>query len=156
MPVPTSVRPWWAALTVWGVVNVVNILQGAGFLSRIHTGSMAVNHLLGYGIFVLAVPAALALAAFVVSRSGPLHWMGPAVFLAFVALMAVVDYIRPVEFRSPKLLPLLVPYLLLFFGAILLMGLPMYKLNKGLWLVTVATTIFLLASMGAAMRRGVG
>jgi hypothetical protein len=64
--------------------------------------------------------------------------MGPAVFLAFAALMAVVDYIRPVQFRSPKLLPLLVPYLLLFFGAILLMGLPLYKLNKGLWLVTVA------------------
>jgi hypothetical protein len=100
MPVPTSVRPWWAALTVWGVVNVVNILQGAGFLSRIHTGSMAVNHLLGYGIFVLAVPAALALAAFVVSGSGPLHWMGPAVFLAFAALMAV----RRSLFRSSFLI----------------------------------------------------
>jgi hypothetical protein len=143
-------------LTVWGVVNVVNILQGVGFLSRIYTGSMSVNHLLGYGIFVLAVPAALALAAFVVSRSGALHWMGPAVFLAFASLMAVVDYIRPVEFRTPKYPPLLIPFLLLFFGAILLMGLPMYKMNRRLWFVTVATTLFLLASMGAAMRRGLG
>ncbi|MFZ5917145.1 MAG: hypothetical protein ACOYZ7_09445 [Chloroflexota bacterium] len=39
---------------------------------------------------------------------------------------------------------ILAPYLVLFFGAILLM-----------WLVTVATTVFLLASMGAAMRKGV-
>ena len=45
----TSVDPWWAALTVWGVVNAVNVLQAAGFLSRVRTGGMAINHLLGYG-----------------------------------------------------------------------------------------------------------
>jgi hypothetical protein len=73
MSVPTSVRPWWAVLTVWGIVNAVNILQGVGFLSRIQSGSMSVNHLLGYGILALAIPAALALGAFVVSRAGALH-----------------------------------------------------------------------------------
>ena len=52
--------------------------------------------------------------------------------------------------------PILVPYLVLFFGAILLMGLPMYRVNLHLWLVTVATTVLLLGSMGVAMRRGVG
>ena len=41
---------WWASLTVWGVVNAVNVLQSAGFLSRVATGGMVVNHLLGYGI----------------------------------------------------------------------------------------------------------
>ena len=40
----TSVDPWWAALTVWAVVNAVNLLQAAGFLSRVRTGSMAINH----------------------------------------------------------------------------------------------------------------
>jgi hypothetical protein len=49
-----------------------------------------------------------------------------------------------------------VPYLLLFFGAILLMGLPMFRMDRRLWLITVATTILLLASMGVAMRKGVG
>ena len=58
--------------------------------------------------------------------------------------------------KTKKYPPLLIPFLLLFFGAILLMGLPMYKMNRRLWFVTVATTLFLLASMGAAMRRGVG
>ncbi|NLI18777.1 MAG: hypothetical protein GX427_08205 [Actinomycetales bacterium] len=38
----------------------------------------------------------------------------------------------------------------------LLMGLPMYTLDRGLWLVTVATTVFHLGAMGAAMRSGVG
>jgi hypothetical protein len=70
--------------------------------------------------------------------------------------MVVVDYIWPVEFRSPMRYGILVPYLVLFFGSILLMGLPMYRLDRRLWLVTVATTVLLLGSMGIAMRLGVG
>jgi len=121
---------------VWGVVNAVNVLQAAGFLSRVRTGSMVLNRLLGYVMIALGVPAALPLVAFWCAKAGWLQWVGPAVYLAFVALMVVVDYVRPVEFRSPRRHPILVPYLLLFFGAILLMGLPMYRLDRHLWLVT--------------------
>ena len=156
MPDPTSVKPWWAALTVWAVVNAVNLLQAAGFLSRLPNGSMAINHILGYVMIALAVPAALALAAFVRAGAGWLHGAGPAVYLAFIALMVVVDYAWPIEFRSPQRPSILVPYLVLFFGVILLMGLPMYRLDRQLWLVAVATTVLLLASMSVAMRKGVG
>lgn len=156
MPVQMRADPWWAALVVWGVVNAVNVLQAAGFLSRVRSRSMAINHLLGYAILALGVPAALALAAFVRAGAGWLHWAGPALFLAFLALMGVVDYLRPVEFRSPARPAILVPYLALFFGAILLMGLPMFSLDRRLWLVTVATTALLLGSMGVALRSGVG
>ena len=156
MAVGARVEPWWAALAVWGVVNAVNLLQAAGFLSRVRTGSRAINHLLGYGIAALAIPATLALAAFVRAGAGWLHWVGPAVYVAFVALMVAVEYVRPVEFRSPARHGILVPYLLLFFGAILLMGLPMFRMDRGLWLVTVATTVLLLGAMGVALRTGVG
>jgi hypothetical protein len=70
--------------------------------------------------------------------------------------MVAVEYVWPVEFRSPVRYGILVPYLLLFFGSILLMGLPMFRMDRRLWLVTVATTALLLASMGLAMRKGVG
>ena len=156
MQAQTSVAPRWAALTVWGVVNAVNVLQAAGFLSRVRTGSMAINHLLGYVMIALAVPATLALVAFVRARAGWLQWIGSTVFLAFVALMIVVDYMWPVEFRSPARPGILVPYLVLFFGSILLMGLPMFRLNRKLWLVTAATSVLLLSSMAVAMLNGVG
>ena len=156
MQAQARVDPWWAALTVWGVVNAVNLLQAAGFLSRLRTGSMEVNHMLGLVIIALAVPSTVALIAFVRARAGWRQWIGPAVFLAFVALEIVVDYLWPVEFRSPPRYGILVPYLLLFFGAILLMGLPMFRMDRKLWLVTVATTVLLLGSMGLAMRMGVG
>jgi len=156
MQTQTSVDPWWAALTVWGVVNAVNVLQAAGFLSRVRTGGIAVNHLLGYVIIALAIPATVALVAFVQAGAGWLHQVGPAVFLAFVAFMIVVDYAWPVEFRSPMRYEILVPFLALFFGSILVMGLPMFRMNRPLWLVTVATTVLLLGAMGVAMRKGVG
>ncbi len=151
----TSVDPWWAAVTVWAVVNSVNVLQGVGFLSRVHTGSMAINHLLGHVMIVLAVPATLALVAFGRAGAGWRQWIGPAAYLAFVVLELVVDYVWPVEFRSPARYEILAPYLVLFFGSILLMGLPMFRLNRYLWLVTVVTTVFLLGSMVIAMREGV-
>jgi hypothetical protein len=152
----TRVSPWWAALTVWGVVNAVNLLQSTGFLSRVVTGSRAINHLLGYGVVALTVPATLAVVAFVRMRAGWRHWTGPAAFLAFIAFMVAVEYIWRVEFRSPMRYDILVPYLVLFFGSILLMGLPMFRMNRRLWLVTVVTTVLLLGSMGVAMYMGVG
>jgi len=76
---PAGFDPWWAALTVWGVVNAVNVLQAAGFLSRLPTGSMAVNHLLGRVIIGLAIPAIAAIVAFVRAGTGWRHWIGPGV-----------------------------------------------------------------------------
>jgi hypothetical protein len=148
--------PWWAAVTVWAIVNAVNVLQAAGFLSRLRTGSMATNHALGYGILALALPAAVAMGAFIRAKASWLSWAGPAVFLAFIALMTVVDYAAPIEFRSPPRPAILVPYLLLFFGSILLMGLPMFSLDRRLWFVTATTTALLLGSMTAARLAGVG
>lgn len=150
------VNPWWAALTTWGVVNLVNLLQSAGYLSRIFSKNLAINHLLGYGIMALAIPAVIALVAFVRVRADWSQWIGLAVFLAFLALMIAVEYIWPVEFRSPARYEILVPYLVLFFGSILLMGLPMFRMDRRLWLVTVATSVLLLGSMLVAMRKGVG
>lgn len=143
--------PWWAALTTWVVVNIVNVAQSAGFVSRRRHG-MAVNQALGLVIAALAIPATVALLGF--ARAGNPWWIGPAVFDAFVVLMLVVDYLRPVEWRHPARPGILIPYLLLFFGSILLMGIPMYTLNRGLWLVTVATSAALLASMTLSIRQG--
>jgi hypothetical protein len=147
--------PAWAWLTIWAVVNLVNVLQTVGFSARPAWG-MDLNHRVGFAIAALAIPATFALVAFARSGGGWLLWVGPAVFDVFIVLMLAVDYIRPIEFRSPVRPEILVPYLVLFFGSIALMGLPMFRENRGLWGVTAATTVSLLASMGYAMAHGVG
>jgi hypothetical protein len=143
-------------LTVWGIVNAVNLLQSAGFLSRVVIGNRSINQLLGYVIIALALPAALTIIAFVQVRTGWRQWIGPAAFLAFVVFMIIVEYIWKAEFRSPMRYDILVPYLVLFFGSIFFMGLPMFRIDRRLWLVTVATTVLLLGSMIYAMYMGVG
>lgn len=156
MPTEMGVNPWWAALTIWGVVNAVNLLQATGFFSRVITGNMNINGILGRIIILLAIPTLAALFAFIRAGANWLHRIGAIAFLAFVAFMITVDYAWPVEFRSPVRASILVPYLALFFGAIFLMGFPMFRMNRELWLVTVATTALLLGSMGIAMSKGVG
>jgi hypothetical protein len=156
MKIQNQVNLWRAALTVWGVVNAVNVLQAAGFLSRIFTGSRAINHIFGYVIVALAIPSTIALVTFLRIGAGWRQVIGPGVFLAFIIFMIVVEDVLVIEFRSPMRYEILVPYLVLFFGSILLMGLPMFRMNRQLWLVTAATTVLLLGSMGAAMLAGVG
>ena len=146
----------WPTLTVWAVVNAACLLQAIGFLSRIPSGSMAINHRLGYVIVALAVPAAVALGALVRAGAGWQQWIGPATYIVFVAMMVVVEYVWRIEFRSPPRYSVLVPYLLFFFGSIVLMGAPMLRINRALWLVTVVSVVILVGSMVAAMRKGVG
>jgi hypothetical protein len=152
----TTVNPWWAVLTVWGLVNLVNILQAAGFISRVITGSRDINRLLGYGIVALGVPAILVIIFFVREKAGWQHWIGPAVFLVFLVFMIFVEDVWQIEFRSPMRYEILIPYLVLFYGSILLMGLPMFRINRGLWLITAITSAVHLAAMVLAQLKGVG
>ena len=155
MRIEWSTEPLWALLIVWGVVNAVNVLQAVGFVSRVRTGGRAVNHRLGYVMIALAIPAVIALLALIRAEAGWLYWIGPAVYVSFVAVLVAVDYVFSIEFRSPPRIEILVPYLLLFFGSILLMGLPMFRISRQLWFATAVTTTGLLTSMVVAMQRGV-
>ena len=73
-----------------------------------------------------------------------------------LVLMLGVDYVLRLEWRDPVVAVVQIPYLALFFGSILLMGLPMYSSDRRRWRVTAATTALLLAAMLYAMWRGVG
>lgn len=136
------------------VVNLVSLLQAAGFATRVV--DPAINRALGIVILVLAIPAGTALLGFLRAGSGWRFSVGPAVFLGFVAFSLVVDYLMGIEFRSPQRWEILIPYLTLFFASIVLMGAPMIRVNRRLWLVTTLTALLLLGAMGFAMMRGVG
>jgi len=143
----------WAELLVWTVVNTVNVLQSLGFELR-RTHGMGPNRVIGLVIALLAIPATIAAFEFVhTGRSG---WIGPAVFDVFVVYMLIVDYVRPVEFRAPRRPEILGPFLGLFFGSIVLMGVPMFYLSKSLWAVTVVTSLLLIGAMVRSLRAGTG
>lgn len=143
-----------AAAVVWTVVNAVNLLQSIGFATR--PVAPEVNSFLGLVVAALAIPATWALVVFRRRGVGRLFIIGPLAFDAFVVLMLVVDYVANVEWRDPVVPAIQVPYLLLFFGSIVFMGLPMYRLDRRRWLVTVVTSVILLGSIAYAMSAGVG
>jgi hypothetical protein len=149
---PAAPLPHRAVTTVWVVVNLVNILQAAGFATR--AVDPHINRILGIGILALAVPAGLALMSFVKAGSPPRLSAGPLSFLAFCAVSLLVDYVVDVEFRAPRRPEILIPYLMLFFGSIVLMGAPMLRIDRRRWFVTLVTTLFLVGGMGWAMSRG--
>jgi hypothetical protein len=143
-----------AAVLVWLIVNSVNLLQSVGFAAR--PVASEVNPLVGLVIAALAIPATWALLVFQRCHAGMLFLVGPLAFDAFIVLMLAVDYVLNVEWRDPVVPAIQIPYLLLFFGSVVLMGLPMYRLDRRRWLVTVVTSVILLGSMAYAMSAGVG
>jgi hypothetical protein len=138
---------------VWVVVNLVNLLQTAGFAWRVVDPD--INRIIGAAIIALGVPAGLALVSFIRSGSGWRFYAGPVWFLTFVLASFAFDHLLELEFRSPRRPEILVPYLVLFFGSIALMGAPMLRINRRLWAVTAVTALALLGAMGFAMSRGV-
>jgi len=146
--------PGGAVLTIWVVVNLVNVLQAVGFVTRV--SSWDVQRTVGIVIASLAVPATLALVSLVRRGSGWRFYSGPLMFDAFVVLLVVVEYVLAIEWRSPGRLELLVPLVSLFFGSIFLMGAPMLRINRKLWAVTAVTATALLSAMLYAMSKGVG
>lgn len=142
-----------ALLTTWGVVNLVNLLQAAGFATRVVDPN--INRVLGAGIIALGVPASFALGSFIRSHSGWRFYAGPLCFVTFIVFAIPVDYVLQLEFRSPRRPEILVPYLVLFFGSVALMGAPMFRIDRRLWAVTALTTLILVGSMGYAMTQGV-
>ena len=142
-----------ALIAVWVVVNLVNLFQAAGFATRVVDPK--INHILGVAIIALGVPAGLALVSFIRSGSGWSFYAGPVCFMVFVAVDFAVDFVLDLEFRSPRRPEILIPFLVLFFGSIMLMGAPMLRINRGLWAVTATTSLLLLGAMGYAMVEGV-
>jgi hypothetical protein len=143
-----------AASVVWIVVNAVCLLQAIGFATR--PFAPEVNPVLGLVIAAMALPATWALIVFVRERAGRRHVIGPVVFDAFVLFMLVVDRVADVEWRDPAVPAILAPYLTLFFGSIVLMGVPMFRIDRRRWLVTAASASLLIAAMLYATAMGVG
>ncbi len=143
-----------ALVVVWVVVNLVNLLQTVGFVTRVSTWE--IQRIVGTVIAGLAVPASLALLSLIRSRAGWRLYLGPLLFDAFVVLLVVVEYALAIEWRTSERLGLLVPMLGLFFGSIFFMGAPMFRIDRRLWAVTATTTSLLLISMTYAIVQGVG
>lgn len=90
---------------------------------------------LGWIVYALAVPAALVSVVLLIGGK-PWHlWLAGFLYAAWAILGTVVDIARPVEWRSPILWPVLVPYVLLYLSSLSFYWWPLGSIRRPLWFV---------------------
>lgn len=141
-------------LLLFSVVNAVNILTFFIFVSRVKWSSIV--HKLAVATILMAVPAIVV--AFLNKAAGCewLYWAMPIVFIAWAVLALVVDIIRKQEFRQPRNLRILAPFLILFYVGLGGMGVLTWRIGFTFWVVTAVTFALQFGGMAYAHRHGKG
>jgi hypothetical protein len=122
-------------LILFLVANLVNLLIIGIMLSR-PFGLKRLERILGVGAVACAVPAGLAL---LLNAMGGREWWAillPALFVAYLVLELILDYVLRLDFRHTRLLW---PYLLVYYVALNAMIGYTFLVNEAFGFVTLAT-----------------
>jgi hypothetical protein len=113
---------------------------------------------LGRLVYGLGIPAALlAVVLLIVGPAWP--WaLALALYAVWAALGAWLDIIHPIPWRDPPRLSVLVPYALLLIAALLAFWIPLWWIDRRLWIVfgvlyAAHTTLNVLSHRGGAGTR---
>ncbi|MFC1938891.1 hypothetical protein ACFLWM_01900, partial [Chloroflexota bacterium] len=126
-----------ADLLLFAVVNTTNILTFFLFVSRVKWPSA--GHKLAIATVFMAIPAAIVVVLNATAGREWLYWIMPLIFIAWAILTLIVDIIRNIEFRQPRKLNILVPFLLLFYIGMGGMGILTWRISFTLWTITAVT-----------------
>lgn len=88
---------------------------------------------IGWVVYAMAVPAVLV--SVVLARSGApwSFWLGGPLYAAWTMLGYYVDIADPVEWRSPILPSVFLPYVGLYLAAMMLYWWPLGRIDRRLW-----------------------
>lgn len=99
----------------------------------------------GWLVYALGVPAAaLSMSQFVVGKPWYL-WLGGVLYALFSAFGFIVEYSSRKEWRNPVFLPIFLPYIGLYLGAICFYWWPLGTLDSSLWYAY--TGLFLISTL---------
>lgn len=133
---------------------LINTLSTLLFLGRIYWPAQ--TKLLGASTIALGLPAlALALrAAFDGLAFG--YWFFPSLYAIFAVFALVVDFILDIEFRQPRRLGILIPFLLLYFASLIGMWGMLWNLGIVYWAIAGITYFAMVFSSVYVARKGYG
>jgi len=148
------INPGIADWLLFSVVNATNILTFFIFVSRVKWPNIV--HKLAIATILMAIPAIVV--AFLNKTAGRewLYWAMPIIFVAWAVLALVIDIIRQQEFRQPRKLRILAPFLILFYVGLGGMGVLTWRIGFTFWVVTVLTFALQFGGMAYAHRHGKG
>ena len=124
----------WVDRAVFTIANLFNIIMVVIFLARMK----GIPHIPGVLIIWMAFIILLAITAVLNFKEKRELWevLLPALFIAFLILEVVLDYVLKLEFRNTWLLG---PYLLTYYLAIMGMIGYTFRIGKKYGLLTLAT-----------------
>lgn len=104
----------------------------------------------GWIVYALAVPAVI-VSIVLLTGGKPWHlWLGGFLYAAWAIWGYIVDIARPVEWRSPILWPVFIPYVLLYMSTQMFYWWPLATIWRPLWyiyaLLFVVSTILNVSS----------
>jgi len=93
---------------------------------------------IGWVVYALAVPAVIVSLVLLIGRK-PWHlWLAGFLYAAWAIVGYTVDRARPVEWRSPILWPVFIPYVLLYLSSLMTYWWPLGKTRRPLWFIYAA------------------
>ena len=136
------------------IINIFNLTVFLLFVSRVKKPKLS----RGIGLFniALGIPVfIIALFNFILLRDW-WYWVYPFLLIAFILFSLIVDYIKKIEFRNPRKLSILIPFLLLFYISIILMWGLTWILGAIYGIITGITYFLQLFGAYYAGKHGVG
>jgi hypothetical protein len=99
----------------------------------------------GWIVYALGIPFAGLAVGLLVAGAPWWMWTGGLLYLAWAAFGYFVEYVRRIEWRSPIVWPVFVPYLVLYLATAMFYWWPLARIGWLPWLV--ATLLFVVATI---------
>jgi len=141
-------------LILFLIINSANIIISSIFVLRVKKSGL--ERVLGILYIALGIPTLLITILNLHFQREWWFWVYPSIFLIFIVFELVVDYIKKIEFRNPRNIRILVPYLILYYISIILMWGLTWTLGILYGAITGITYFLQLGCSIYAGKQGVG
>lgn len=141
-------------LILFIIINSANIIISTIFITRVKKPGL--EHGLGILYVALGIPTLIITFLNILIQREWWFWVFPSLFLIFIVFELIVDYVKKMEFRNPRNIQILVPYLILYYISIILMWGLTWTLGIIYGTITGITYFLQLGCAAYAGKHGVG
>jgi len=99
----------------------------------------------GWVVYALCIPAVVI--SIILMRGGKnwTFWLGGFLFLVYAIFGYWVDYVVQIQFRSPILPSVMVPYVVLYLATVMFYWWPLWPLSRVLW--SIYAVLYIIATI---------
>jgi hypothetical protein len=99
----------------------------------------------GWLVYALALPAVIVSLVLLLAGKPWYLWLAGFLYAIFAVFGYVVDIARPVAWRSPVYLPVLIPYVVLYLSSLMFYWWPLGAIRRPLWYIYA--TLFVISTI---------